>query len=436
MRNLTRNLIILLIFITIITGASAASIDSPVVSMKLDNGLQVLIQEDHSSDLVAVDVWIRAGSINETEDTSGAAHFIEHLLFKGTKKRGIGQVDTEIECLGTSLEAKTSKDWAHFYTTIASKHLDRSLDVLADIIMSPRLDSEDIEHERQVILDEIARSDSDPSKAVLNLAYQTAFTVHPYKLPITGTSESVSNIKPDTITSFYNRLYTPENTTVVIAGKIKPSEAVAAVQKAFADFKKKPLSTTAMPKEPERTEQVRKTVKRNTRLTYISIAFPAPSILDIPDIYAMDLIVSYLGVGYQSWLSTELKNKKKLAVEVSSDFLSQHSPGLATLTVAVEPNKAGDAEKAIFAKITELQTNPIPNWELIRARRSLEGGFAFDTETLSGRATTLGFYASIGDYQLAQSYIQNLRKITPQDVLNAAKKYLDPNKAIIVVLGP
>jgi zinc protease len=426
----------LAIFIIITTGATAASINAPVVSVKLDNGLRVIVQKDHSTNLVAVDIWVRAGSINETDDINGTAHFIEHLLFKGTKKRGPGQVDMEIESLGASLEAKTGKDWAHFYTTVAKRYLDKSLDVLADVITHPRLDPEDIEHERQVILDEIARSDSDPSKAIIDLAYQTAFTIHSYKLPILGTRESVSKIKPETITSFYNELYVPENTTIVLVGDITPDEAVVAVKNAFSDFKRKSLPATTMPKEPERTEQVRKVVKRNTRLTYLAIAFPAPSIYDLPDVYAMDLLTSYLGTGYQSWLATELKNKKKLAVEVSSDFLSQRAPGLAVLSVAVEPTKVEDAEKAILAKIADLRANPIANSDLDRARRSLEGGFAFDTETFSGRATTLGFYASIGDYELAQSYIPNLRKVTPQDILNLAKKYLDPDRAVIVVLGP
>lgn len=426
----------LALFTAILASTAVGSINSPVTSATLDNGLKVIVQEDHSTDLVAVDIWIKAGSINETSETSGVSHFIEHLLFKATEKRGPGQVDMEIESIGASLEAKTGKDWTHCFTVVARRYLDKSLDIMADVVTGPKFDPGDIEHERRVITDEIARKDSSPTAVLQDFLYSAAYKSHPYGMPVEGTKESVSRVTRETITEFYNRLYVPENMAVVLVGDISQDKAVSAVKKAFAGFKRKPLVEKAVAQEPVRTEQMRDTVHRNTKLAYLGIAFPAPSVRNRPDVYSMDLLMSYLGLGYQSWLSTELKINQRLAIDVSSDFLTQRDPGLAILIISTEPDKIAKAEEAVFNKINDLRTNKIAETDLARARRSLEGGFAFDTETFAGQSSTIGFYAATDDFNLAQTYIENIRKVTPNDVLFLAKKYLDPNKAVVVTLGP
>lgn len=416
--------------------ACAGSINSPITAVTLDNGLKVLVQEDHSTYLVAVDIWIKAGSINETAETNGVSHFIEHLLFKATEKRASGQVDMEIESIGASLEARTSKDWTHCFTVVARRYLDKSLDIMADVITGPKFEPGDIEHERRVITDEIARRSSDPIDVLQDLIFNAAYKSHPYRMPVEGTKDSVSSITRDSITDFYNRLYVPQNMTIVLVGDITPDDAVAAVKKVFTGLKDKPIQQAAIPRESARTEQVRKTINRNTKLTYLGIAFPAPSIKDRPDVYAMDLFMSYLGIGYQSWLSVELKDTQKLAVEASGDFLTQKDPGLAIITIATETAKVEKAEQEVFAKIADIKANGISESDLARAKRSLEGGFAFDVETFTGRATTLGFYEATDRYQFAQAYIENIRKVTPADIRALAEKYLDPNKAVVVTLGP
>ena len=424
------------------TSAVAASVNAPVRVSTLESGLKVIVQEDHSTDLVAIDIWVRAGSINETDETNGMSHFIEHLLFRTTEKRGPGQIDMEIESLGASAEARTSKDWAHFFTVVARGYLDKALDILSDAVSHPKFRPEDIEHERGVILDEIAERDSDPSEVLRSQVCRAVYTVHPYRLSAEGTRDSVSKITRQMIVGYYNRLYVPNNTFVILVGDVAPSDGIAAVRKAFADFAKsapKPAAAApdvSIPKEPARTEQARVVVKRSTRLAYLAVAFLAPSVKDRPDVYAMDLLMSHLGVGYQSWLAAELRDKQKLAVQVSSDFLTQRDPGLAVLTVVAEPAKVEKAEEAIFAKIAELRSRPLSDGELARARRSVEGGYAFDVETFTGRATTLGFYEAIDSFEFARSYIENIRKVTSEDVLALAKKYLDPDRAVVVVVGP
>lgn len=424
----------LALVISTITPVLAAT--QQVTTTTLPNGLKVIVYENHSTGLVAVDVWVKAGSTNETAETNGAAHFIEHLLFKSTENREPGQVDLELESLGSSAEARTSRDWAHFYTIVEKTYLGKSLEILSDVVTKPKFRQEDIDQERAIILDEITRGQSDPFHALRDALYGAAYEKHPYKFPIEGTPASIKKINKDIINDYYNRLYTPANTTVVLVGDVIPADGIAAVNKAFAGFKKKSAIPIAVPADSERTQATRQSIKRNTRLTYLGIAFPAPSIKSKPDVYAMDVLTSYLGVGYQSWLDSELKLNQRLAMDTTTDFLSQKDPGLAILMVAVEPANLQKAEDAIMEKIAALRQTPISDFDLSRAKRSLEGSYAFDVETFAGRATNLGFYDSIDSVDSSINYAANIRSVTASDVLETAKKYFDPNKAVIVVLGP
>lgn len=425
-----------LLSVGLLTGARAAENIPGPKATTLDNGQKVVVAEDHSADLVAIDVWVGAGTINETDDTSGVSHFIEHCLFRSTDKRGPGQVDMEIESLGSSLEARTSRDWAHFYTVVARRYLDKALDVIADVVTHPKFLQSDIDHERAVILDEIARKESDPFKVLNDKLYAAGYKTHPYRLPVEGTRDSVQKMTREKIVDYYGRLYVPENITVVLAGDVTADDGTQAVRKAFEGFAKKPLAAPQIPVEPTRTAKSRIVVKKNTKLDYVGIAFPAPSVKDRPDVFAMDVLLAHLGIGYQSWLSTDLKDTRKLAVDVSSDYLTQRDPSLVVLAAACEPVKSDAVEAAILAKTAALREKPIRDFELERAKRWVLGTNAFDIETFSGRATNIGFYYTIGAPELAESYGKSIEAVTADDVMAAAKKYLDPDKSVIVVLGP
>mgnify|MGYP000082519795 CR=1 FL=1 len=409
---------------------------APAVLTTLDNGVRVIVQEDHSINLVAVDVWIKAGSADETSSNNGVSHFIEHLAFKCTGKRAPGQIDMEIESLGASIEARTSRDWTHFYTTVASRYLDKALDVLSDVVTNPKLREEDVEKERGIILDEISRDRSDPWRLLRDTLFAEAFSLHPYKYPAAGSAESVSKISRDTITAFYNSYYTPSNITVVLVGDITSAEGAAAVKKSFGGFKKTSSSRPEIPVEPVREHQIRKKITQPANLAYLAVGFPAPSVKDKPDIYAMDVLVSYLGFGYRSWVVSELKTNKGLMSSGDSSFLTQKYTGIASINVSCEPNKLKDVEDAIFAHIAKIREKPISDFELNTAKRSLEAEFAFNNETFEGRANSLGFYDSIDSFEIALNYVQNIRNVTAEDVLAAAKKYMDPNKSIVVTICP
>jgi len=403
----------------------------------MGNGLKVIVLPDHAAHLVAIDVWIKAGVFNETEKNNGVTHFIEHLLFKRTGKRGPGQVDMDIESLGATLDAATSRDWSHIHTVVARRFFATALEIIADVIMRPTFDPDDIERERRVILDEIARRDSDYTQVALGAFYAASYKAHPYRMPEEGTPENVRKLSRADILDYYNTYYVPNNISVVIVGDVEPQEAISAVGAAFQSFKRKDIGEQpAVTPEPAPDSIVRTKLDAKLSVSHLVIGFRAPSVQDEPDVYSMDVLLTYLGVGYRSWLSTELKDRQRIASFTLADFLTQRHPGVIGLYLQVKPQDVERAEQAVLAKVRDLRANPITEEELMRARRSLEGHFAFQNETFSGRANTLGFYDAIRDYRFAADYISKVREVTAKDVQYVAQKYMDPERAIIVVVGP
>lgn len=421
-----------LLFILITSSAYAYEVSEATMG----NGLKVLVQEDHSAELVAVDVWVKAGNINETPENNGVSHFIEHLVFKGTKKRPQGKADLEIESLGASLDASTSRDWAHFHTTVASRYYKTALDVLADVLANASFNTEDIERERKVILDEIARRDENPLELVDGLLHKTAYKEHPYRLTVEGTKESVQKITRENILKYYNTYYVPNNMTVVIVGDVDKMEAVDAVGSVFSALTRKDLPAVRIPQEPEQTEVRRDYLAKPLKQTHMMIGFHGPSVASIEDTCAMDVLLSYLGVGYRSWLSSELRDNQKLIIQGTGDFLTHKDPSILSIYAALEPGNEKKVEQAVLGKIKDLRANPVSDFDLSRAKRSLEGNYAFDNETYQGQANALGFYDAISGYKFAVNYIANIRKVTPADVQRVVQKYLDPDKAIVVTVGP
>jgi len=430
--------IALILLLCIAATAAAADMfgGAPVTTATMGNGLKVIVLEDHSADLVAIDVWVKAGIFNETPENNGVSHFIEHVLFKRTARRGLGEADRAIESVGATLGAATSRDWAHFHTVVARRFLSTAMDVLADVITHPAFDSDDIERERRVILDEIARRDSDYIQVALNTLYAAAYTKHPYGMLEEGTAENVKKLTRQDILDYYSTYYVPNNMTVVVVGDIDPATAIAAVGEAFQGFKKKDVpKPKAVPEGPP-DSVVRRKVNANISFSHVVIGFRAPSVYTEPDVYAADVLLTYLGLGYRSWLATELKEKQGLAVQTMADFLTCQHPSVISIYLAVKPENVEKAEQLVMAKIKEMREQPISQEELARAKRSLEGSYAFQNETFSGRANTLGFYESIRDYKFATNYIANVRAVTAKDVQDVVRKYLDPDRAIIVEVGP
>lgn len=452
------------IFIISLIGPVAADPEiSGVVMRTLPNGLRLLVREQHSAPLVAVDASVRAGSGKEQAGESGAAHFLEHLIFKGTPTHKPGEIDAAIEELGATLAADTSRDAARFYTTVPSAHVATAVDVMADALRNSALDPNEVERERAVIQDELARGRNDTAKEAMNLLFAALAADNPYANPVLGKSDSIKWLPRAAIHAFYRRWYTPANTTVVIVGDITPDRAEELVKTAFGTWTgvSPQPSTTAV--EPKSRKSLPEAAKPNTVMSGSSVGVPGGSqftavafALDgeshMAEMATAQVVASLLGDGRTGRISSAMTedalgrssnprpaastNRATEAEEISGEYTPLMGPSLLVLTGQLPDGKADVFRKAIDAEIDRLKREPPSAADLDTARRHVIGPYLYDIETYGGQARALGMYALLSDYSAAQNYVDRLLALKPSDITAFARKWFTPEKRADLVLNP
>lgn len=428
----------LLLFSIGLLCAAADSYSLPADSVKLKtlpNGLRVLVVEAPEAPLVTIDIWIRAGSACETPETNGVAHFMEHLLFRGTQKRGRGEVDRDIEELGATLNATTSRDWMHLYTTVASRYWENALEVIADAVQNSALRSEDVDREQLIILDELARSADDPVRDTNQRLAELIFQKHPYRLPVAATREAIMRIQRQQIVDFYRKYYVPNNASLVIVGKVTQAEAMAAVDKYFGKWQRREITDPEPTPEPAPDSIRRAEFKVRRGYPVVGIGFVAPSVKEVTEVCAADLLLALLG--QREGLLTRLLTGQGVATRVTTEFLTQRYPGIFSIVVELpEKGNPAQVEAMVVGALQELAKTTVPEAELARAKREMVGGYLFSIETTEGQANAIGFYEMIDSYLFATKYEQNLLAITSEDIRRTVQKYLDPQRRAVVFLLP
>ncbi len=401
----------------------------------LDNGMTVLVKEIHNIDVVAVNIWVNTGSINETDENNGISHFIEHMMFKGTEKRGRGDFDLEIESVGGQSNAGTSMDFTYYYVTVASRYFDVVLDVLSDSIMNSVFDPNEVEMERKVILEEINRRDDNPSSYLVSKIYSDFFSGHPYARPILGPREIVENMSRDTLIDYYQTYYVPNNMTLVIIGDVDSDEVIAEVKEAFADFEAKPLPPT--PKfEAVWPKEVKEDIEeRDVNQVYLAVAFPAPP-AESDDSYIMDVLIYILGEGRSSRLYQQVKENKQLVLSIRAGYLTQKEPGMLRVHALFDVGKLDEVKEAILEELEKLKTEPVTDEELGKVKTMIESEYAFNSETNSDQAFSLGYWSLIADLDYERNYLKNIRSVTKEDVIRVAQKYLTTDVYTLAALEP
>jgi len=431
-------LTIAIIFALIISCVCPAAADTTSKTV-LPNGMKLIICEGHNVNLVAIDIWVRAGSINESAENCGVSHFVEHMVFKATKKYGPGQIDREMEGVGAEVNGGTSKDYVHFYTTVASEYLGTALDVLSDAITNAQFRQEDMDKERRVVLDEIAGSDSDPSKVAVNLFARTAYGSHPYGRPAVGTRESVMRLKREDLLSYYSKYYNPENTCVVVAGDVNPKDAEAAVVRAFKDFKStrgKAHQDDLANQLPERkSPELHRYTWQKSSKNYMVVGFPIPACSD-NESCSLDVTASVLGDTYRGKLSSALNAAQVHFTGISCDYVSQRYSGLFYVLVSVEPADAEKAASVIVGEFRKIASGSLTKPEVDNAKSRVEGYDLYDQETISGEARFFGLYETVASLETAENRTSLIRGLNVADITKCAEKYLAGENYCLVTLEP
>lgn len=402
---------------------------------KLPNGQTLVIQENHNNPIVTIDTWVRTGSINEVDTNSGVAHFLEHLFFKGTKKHPVGEFDRILESKGAIINAATSKDFTHYYITIPSEHFNEALELHADMLTDPQIPRKELEKERKVVLEEISKDLNTPAKKVYNNLNEMMYSHHPYKRTVIGSADVISTIRREEILDFFNKYYTPSNMVTVIVGDIDTTNIIEKVTNAFNSEYKKPLKKIYH-KEFPLFNQKRKTEYLDTQSGYLMIGFRGVNITD-NETFALDILAEILGGGKSSKFYRNIKEQKGLAYSISASNGSYKDDGIFYISANCTPTNIEKVEKSIFEEISYIQKYGITEEELNTAKKTIEQDTYYARESTSNISSELGYIVTLtGSADLYDDYIENIKKVSSNDVQRAAQKFLGVNKSAISIAMP
>jgi zinc protease len=408
----------------------------------LANGLKTVAIKNPSSDVVSIQVWISCGSANEKEKEYGVSHFIEHLLFKGTEKHSVGDIAREVESLGGDLNAFTAKEYTCYYVTLPSVYLEQGLKTLKDLVYGPTFIKEEIDSEREVIVEEIRRYQDIPSSVASENFFEIHFDKHPYSKPILGFEEVIRNISREEILGYYSRFYTPSNSLVMICGNIASrEETFKLVDDIFGDIKKGANPEQKIPVAEQKTDQSCKIHNMDVNEINLIFGFPIPE-LTHDDVPALDILGLVLGQGDSSRLVKSLRLEKGIVTSISSYAYTPKYGGAFNISFSVEGTSGNS--KSTFKEIFSLIYDDIIKLkgdldlsEIDKAKTIILSEKVYEREKVEGLATKLGhLICTTGGIEFEKQYFDRLRKITRDDIIKVLDKYIDRTKVSISAVLP
>ncbi|MBT9312171.1 M16 family metallopeptidase [Leptothoe kymatousa] len=417
---------------------SGGPLPFPASVIPLANGLTVIHQEIPATPVVVVDVWIRAGARYEPLAWAGMAHFLEHMVFKGTEKILPGMFDAAIESRGGLTNAATSHDYAHFYMTIAADDLDHALPYLADLLLQAAIPDDEFIRERQVVVEEIHQSWDDPDAVGFQTLSEMLYGEHPYGRSVLGTPEILQARSPEEMRQFHRTYYQPGNMRVVIAGGVSRERVVDLVQKTFHTFPQPDACPQAASASLRQLENYTQQTLALPRLEHgrLMMAWLGPGMGELQAACGLDILATVLAEGRLSRLVRELREDRQWVDDIASSFSVQEDCSLFMLSSWLEPTYIKEVEQVICDRIASLATIPITEIELERAQRVLCNDYAFSMETPGQLAGLYGYYGTLATPELSLAYPHYVQDYSPQELLPLAQQYLSPNHCATLALIP
>jgi len=404
-------------------------------SKVLDNGLKVIAHRMPQMRSAALGIWIATGGRYENTANRGISHFIEHLLFKGTKKRSTVQIKNSIEGIGGSLNGFTSEEVTCYLVKVLGRHLELGLDVLSDMVMNARFDPGDIDKERSVILEEINMYRDQPDQYVSELLGGLMWPGQTMGIPLIGTIKTVNALDRSRLLGYKNRSYSPSNITVVACGDIDWDILVGGCHKFFSK-RKRGRSCGYRKMRVDRNGPKTKLLNKKTEQTHMAMGFHGISRKD-PLRYAADILNVALGANMSSRLFHELREKRGLAYAIGSHVHYYADGGVAFVEAGVDNRKVSKATQLIIKELRRIKTAPLSIKEFERAKEYYRGHLLFMLEDTASHMLWLGKKVVTGDEPLdMERILDNAMKVTIDDVLKAASAIFKRAYLNIAVIGP
>ena len=439
--------VLLLILSLVSFSARAEDNSTPLEALKksnarirrfvLDNGAVCLVKEDHSAPVAAVQIWVGSGAVNEGEFLgAGLSHFVEHMIFKGTPTRPVGQITKEINDAGGEINAYTAQDRTVFHAILPGKNWKTGFDVLADAVMNAAFPKNEWARERDVILREFAMGKDDPDRQIYKLLSSTSYRVHPYRIPVIGYEDVFRSTTRDDLVKYFHQNYRPDNMIVVVVGDVDTAEVEARIRETFQSFTRKAGQATPLPAEPP---QVAPRFARETGAYNVSRLLWAYHTVSLshPDAAALDVLANIVGAGRSSRLVKKIKEEMKQVHEINAWSMTPKDPGLFGFSATFDPTNEAAVVSAIQKEVDSWSAGGFSNEELEKAKRAVLVGELGGLRTMNGQAESHAsgeFYAA--DPSFSERYLENVQAVDAGKLQAVARRYLSAANRTLVVLSP
>lgn len=415
-----------------VSARTVQTLMGPVQEIKLKNGLTVLLKEQHAAPVVTWMVFFKVGSRNESAGATGSAHLLEHMMFKGTKTLGKGQVAQLLGRNGAEFNASTWTDWTNYFETYASDRLELGLTVEAARMRDALIKDSERQSEMTVVRNEMERGESSPGTLLYHQVTAEAYRSHPYHHPVIGWRSDVEGVSTAKLKAFYDTYYQPNNAVAVLVGDFKTAEAIPMIEKAFGAIPAGPTPPAVYTTEEPQLGERRFVLRRRGETTMVQLAYHIPEAAhaDIPALIVADTILSS---GASDRLTQALV-ETQLATSAWASAGVQRDPSLFRVHADLHPGVAPEkAEAALLAELKKLADAPVEGAELQKAKTLAEATTIYRTEGTEGLADYIGTYAAIGRWERGFEILEAIRKVTPADVQRVAKTYFTADNRTVGV---
>jgi len=373
--------------------------------------------------VVAINTWVSTGYFNEPDSLTGISHLLEHMFFKGTKKREVGQLREETKKLGGYLNAGTIYEYTHYYTVLPSRFVQQGLELQSDALWNSVIDSAELEREKKVVIQEVKRKLDNPDALAWEKLMELAFDHHPIRRWRMGTPQQVESWSRDQFEDYFRSFYRPDNIVLAIVGDVNTKEVLEEVKRYYGNVEMEKTKKPQVPQEPLQKELKYSQMKGDITQTYLKMGFHIPGQLK-EDFFALEVLAHILGHGRSSRLSQGLIEKKRLVSSIKSEAFALKDFGVFLVEAELEAKNLSETEAEIFREIERVKTQKIYDYELAKAKNAIKFSYLSSIETVRGLSGNLASFESYGDYRLGEQYLKGVEKVTEQDIKKVASKYL------------
>lgn len=398
----------------------------------LPNGIRVVTENIPYIKSVSLGIWVDTGSRNEQEENHGISHFLEHLMFKGTQKRSAKTIAETVDAVGGQLNAFTAKEYTCYYIKVLDTHLELAIDVLSDMLINSKFDSQDIMREREVVLEEVNMYEDDPDELVHDLYLESVWPGHPLGQNILGTVQSIGKFDRNLVLDYYHNYYTPDNLVIAAAGNLEHDKLVEMIKKYFGH-----LSGVKKTREVKAPKLIKAFSVHNKDTEQVHFCLGTASVpQNAPDIYGAHILNNILGGGISSRLFQTIREEKGLAYSVYSYQTNYSDAGLFTVYAGTRPANAAKVIDLILENMSDIKNKGITLQELTKAKEQLKGNMLLGLENSSSRMSRLGkMEITLRKHITIDEVVAKIDKVTLDDVKLICDKLFKEEMLSFTALG-